>query len=40
LKTFRKNFGNISGRHDVFIKFPAGANRQVFVNSIRFIASG
>jgi len=40
LKTFRKNFGNVSGHHDVFIKFSAGANRRVFVNSIRFIASG
>jgi len=37
LKAFRKAVKNVSGRHDVFIKFPAGSNRELFIRSIRFI---
>lgn len=38
-KTFRKALNNVSGHHDVFIKFPKGSNRQLFIKSLRFIAS-
>ncbi len=39
-KTFRKTIKNASGHHDVFIKFPAGSERQLFVQSVRFVPSG
>jgi len=38
-KTFRAAVKNVSGQHDVFIKFPAGSNRRLFVTSIQFIPS-
>ncbi|MBC7890071.1 MAG: family 43 glycosylhydrolase [Ferruginibacter sp.] len=36
-KAFYKTLKNVSGRHDVFIKFPAESNRELFIRSIRFI---
>lgn len=38
-KIFRRAIKNVSGQHDVFIKFPAGSNHQLLVKSIRFIPS-
>lgn len=35
-KTFSKKIKNIAGRHDVFVKFPAGKTRDIFVGSISF----
>ncbi|PWT75637.1 MAG: glycoside hydrolase [Bacteroidetes bacterium] len=37
LKTFTKKIENVSGQHDVFVKFPAGANHVLFIESIRFL---
>jgi xylan 1,4-beta-xylosidase len=36
-KEFRKAVKNVSGHHDLFIKFPAGSHHQLFVKSIRFL---
>ena len=36
-KAFKKALKNVSGHHDVFVKFPAGAGEAVFIHSIRFI---
>ncbi|TMI86588.1 MAG: carbohydrate-binding protein, partial [Bacteroidetes bacterium] len=36
-KAFKAAVKNISGRHDVFVKFPAGSNHAIFIKSIRFI---
>lgn len=33
----RKAMKGATGRHDVFVKFPAGQSRQLFVRSIRFV---
>lgn len=35
-KTFSKAVKNLSGHHDVFIKFPAGNNHEIFIKNIRF----
>ena len=35
-KTFSASIKNVSGHHDLFIKFPAGAQQGVFVKSVRF----
>ena len=35
-KSFTKALKNVSGHHDVFVKFPKGAERAVFIKSIRF----
>ena len=34
---FRQSLKNVSGRHDVYVKFPAGENHQTYIKSIRFI---
>jgi beta-xylosidase len=31
------SIGNVSGCHDLFIKFPAGAERSIFVKNIQFV---
>lgn len=36
VKKFSKALKNVSGSHDVFIKFPAGNNHNIFLNNIRF----
>ena len=38
-KLFSKKTGKVAGRHDVFIKFPAGNPRSLFLKSIRFLHS-
>lgn len=38
-KQFTKKIKNISGHHDVFIKFPAGKAEDIFIQSIRFLQS-
>lgn len=35
-KAFKKSVNNISGHHDVFVKFPAGLQQRIYVQSIRF----
>lgn len=35
-KIFRQVLKNVSGHHDVFIKFPAGTDHTLFIKSIRF----
>ena len=35
-KAFTKSLKGISGHHDVFVKFPKGAEHSVFIRSIRF----
>jgi hypothetical protein len=37
LKTFSKAVKNISGHHDVFIKFPTGKEGTIYIKSIRFL---
>jgi hypothetical protein len=34
----KKGLKNVTGRHDVFIKFPKGSNHELFVKSIRFLS--
>lgn len=36
-KAFTKSIKNISGKHDLFIKFQPGSNHDIFINSIRFL---
>jgi xylan 1,4-beta-xylosidase len=36
-KTFSTALKNVSGHHDVFIKFPSGSNSELFLKSIRFL---
>lgn len=36
LKTHNSSIKNISGRHDVFVKFPAGNMRRIYISSITF----
>ncbi|MCW3118720.1 MAG: Xylan 1,4-beta-xylosidase [Chitinophagaceae bacterium] len=36
-KAFKKAVKNISGHHDVFIKFPAGSEQVTYIHSIRFL---
>jgi len=35
-KTFSKTLKNVSGQHDVFVKFAPGSAGEVFVKSLRF----
>jgi hypothetical protein len=35
-KVFKKAVGNVTGHHDVFVKFPAGNKRDLYIQSIRF----
>jgi len=35
-KTFRKSVKNISGHHDVFVKFPPGSANELLIKSIQF----
>jgi xylan 1,4-beta-xylosidase len=35
-KSFSSNVTNVSGHHDVFVKFPAGSPQSAFIKSIRF----
>jgi xylan 1,4-beta-xylosidase len=37
MKTFSKSVKNITGQHDVFIKFPEGNKEKIFIKSLRFI---
>jgi hypothetical protein len=37
LKTFSSAVKNISGHHDVFIKFPTGKEGTIYIKSIRFL---
>ncbi|MCW3093341.1 MAG: Xylan 1,4-beta-xylosidase [Ferruginibacter sp.] len=36
-KAFKKAVKNISGHHDVFIKFSAGSEQVAYIHSIRFL---
>ena len=36
-KLFSKKIGKVAGRHDVFIKFPAGDPRSMYIKTIRFV---
>lgn len=36
-KAFRKAIKNVSGHHDVFIKFPTGSLHKLFIKNIRFV---
>ena len=35
-KLFTKALRNVFGHHDVFVKFPGGAEQAIFIKSIRF----
>lgn len=35
-KLFSSKIKNVSGRHDVFVKFPAGKPREIYVSTITF----
>jgi WD40 repeat protein len=37
LKAFSKPVKNITGHHDVFIKFPTGKEGTIYIKSLRFI---
>jgi xylan 1,4-beta-xylosidase len=37
LKTFSKAVKNVTGHHDVFIKFPTGKEGTIYIKSIRFL---
>jgi xylan 1,4-beta-xylosidase len=36
-KMFKKGLSNVTGQHDLFIKFPPGTPNETFVKSIKFI---
>ena len=36
-KAFSKAVKNLSGHHDVFVKFPVGSSHELFIKSIRFV---
>ena len=36
-KTFSKNVKNVTGHHDIFIKFPTGKEGTIYIKSIRFL---
>ena len=38
-KAFTKSVKNISGRHDLILKFSPGTSRDLFVKTIRFLPS-
>ncbi|WP_184548220.1 family 43 glycosylhydrolase [Mucilaginibacter sp. FT3.2] len=35
-KTFSKHLKNVTGQHDVFVRYPAGVPQSIFVKSIQF----
>lgn len=35
-KTFSRQLKNVTGQHDVFVRYPAGNPQSIFINSIRF----
>lgn len=37
MKAFTQAVRGVSGRHDVYVKFPAGAERSVLIQSLRFL---
>jgi hypothetical protein len=37
MKIFSKAVKNITGHHDVFIKFPTGNAGTIFIKSLRFV---
>jgi beta-xylosidase len=37
LKTIRQSLKGVTGRHDVFVKFPEGKANAIYVSSIRFL---
>jgi xylan 1,4-beta-xylosidase len=37
LKVFSRTVKNITGHHDVFIKFPIGVESSIFIKSLRFV---
>lgn len=39
-KSFKTAVKNISGHHDVFVKFPAGQSQAIYIRSIRFLPAG
>jgi xylan 1,4-beta-xylosidase len=39
LKAFKKALSNVSGHHDVLVKFSAGSHHNVYIQSIRFLQS-
>lgn len=36
-KAFSKALKNVSGRHDIYVKFPKGIDRTVFIKTLRFL---
>ena len=36
-KTFSKNVKNVTGHHDIFIKFPTGKEGTIYIKSLRFL---
>jgi xylan 1,4-beta-xylosidase len=36
-KAFSKKIKNLPGHHDVFVKFPAGSDHNLFIKTIRFV---
>jgi len=36
-KSFSQNLKNISGHHDVFVKFPTGKEGSIHIKSLKFI---
>ena len=36
-KTFSRSVNNLTGHHDVFIKFPEGKKSTIFIKSVRFL---
>lgn len=37
LKTFSKNVKDVTGHHDIFIKFPTGKEGTILIKSLRFV---
>jgi hypothetical protein len=37
-KSVNKALKNVTGKHDLFIKLPAGSNHELFIKSIRFLS--
>jgi xylan 1,4-beta-xylosidase len=37
MKSFSKAVKNITGHHDVFIKFPTGKEGMILIKSVRFL---
>jgi hypothetical protein len=36
-KVFNKKIGRVAGRHDVFVKFPAGNPGPLYIKTIQFL---